>query len=185
MMIINVVVYSSSYEKAPWVSEIKDKGDLFYVEQYVDVSNMGHSIGEHKQTTYQQNGGQVTKDKRVGGNRFLDLLSPMKKTKKTPDITSLQQNDHDKQQDVMNVERDAKIEVKLRVDPPRIGPYKRDDLQSVLGIIPRKYSAANDRDELYMDYRDSKIIIAGFTPTGPAHASNELEIGGYHAQFEK
>ena len=182
-MVINVVLYFPSYEKAPWVSEIQDKGDLFYVEQYVDVPNMGHSTAQHKQTC-QQNGGQVTKDKRVGGNKFLDLISPMKKTKKTPDITSLQQNYHDKQQDVLNVERDTKIEVKLRVNPPRIGPYKRDDLESVLGIIPLKSLAANDRDELYMSYtqdygRDSKIIIAGFTPTGPAHASNQLEIGKY------
>ncbi len=182
---INVVVYFSSYEKAPWVSEIQEKGDLFYVEQYVDVPNTGHSTEQHKQTTYQQNGGQVIKDKRLTGNKLLDLISRMKKTKKTSDIASLQQDYYDKQKTTRNVERDSKREVKLRVNPPRIGPYKRDDLESVLGVIPLKPLTANDRDELSytQEYgRDSKIIIAGFTPTGPAIASHQLEIGEYHTK---
>ncbi|CAB3986723.1 inturned isoform X1 [Paramuricea clavata] len=165
----------ASYEKAPWVSEIQDKGDLFYVEQYVDVPNTEHSTAAHiKQTTNQQNGGQMIKDKRSSGNKFFDLLAGMKKTKKASDIVSSQQNYHHKQ-DTTNVERDTKLEVKLHVNPPRIGPYKRDDLESVLGIIPLKSLAAN---ELSYEYgRDSKIVIAGFTPTGPAIASHQLEIG--------
>ena len=183
-MMINVVIYFSSYERAPWVSEIQDKGDLFYVEQYVDVPNTGHSTAAHiKQTTNQQNGGQVIKDKRPSGNKLFDLLAGMKKTKKASDIVSLQQNYHHKQQDTTNVERDTKLEVKLRVNPPRIGPYKRDDLESVLGIIPLKSLAANELS--YQYGRDSKIVIAGFTPTGPAIASHQLEIGEYHSHFDQ
>lgn len=181
-MLINYVLYSSSYEKAPWVSEIQDKGDLFYVEQYADVANTGHSTAQHKQTN-QQNGGQVIKDKRLTGNKLFDHIRRMKKTKKTSDIISANDNYDDQQRGTVNVERDKKLEVKLRVNPPRIGPYKRDDLESVMGIIPLKSLAANDRDELSysQEYgRDSKIIIAGFTPTGPAIASHQLEIGEYH-----
>ena len=180
-MLINYVVHSCSYEKAPWVSEIQDKGDLFYVEQYADVPNSEHSTAQYKQTN-QQNGGQVLKDKRLTGNKLFDHIRRMKKNKKTSDIISAKDNYDDQQRDTANVERDKKVEVKLRVNPPRIGPYKRDDLESVMGIIPLKSSAANDRDELSysQEYgRDSKIIIAGFTPTGPAIASHQLEIGEY------
>ncbi|XP_028397888.1 protein inturned-like isoform X2 [Dendronephthya gigantea] len=171
----------ASYEKAPWVSEIQDKGDLFYVEQYVDDPNTGHSTAQQKQTSeqYQQNGGQVIKDKRLTGNKLLDFISQMKKTKKT-DIGISQKDNPNQDQDRAGKEKDMKFEVKLRVHPPRIGPYKRDDLESVLGIIPLKSVTANDRDELSFTHeygRDSRIVIAGFTPTGPAIRSHQLEIG--------
>lgn len=181
-MLINCVLCSCSYEKAPWVSEIQDKGDLFYVEQYADLPNSGHSTAQHKQTS-QQNGGEVMKDKRLTGNKLFGHIRRMKKTKKTSDIINAKDNYDNQDRDTANVERGKKLEVKLRVNPPRIGPYKRDDLESVMGIIPLKSLAANDRDELSygQEYgRDSRIVIAGFTPTGPAIASHQLEIGEYH-----
>lgn len=148
------------------------------MEQYADVPNVRHSVCSDKEAN-QQNGGNLLKDKRLSGNKLFDLIPRMKKTKKAPDISTSQQN-YEKLPDISNVDKDTKFDVKLRVNPPRIGPYKRDDIQSVLGIIPQKSLAANDRNErgYTLDYgRDSKIIIAGFTPTGPAIKSHQLEIG--------
>ena len=124
----------------------------------------------------------MIKDKRLTGNKLFGHIRRMKKTKKTSDIINAKDNNDNQDRDTANVERGKKLEVKLCVNPPRIGPYKRDDLESVMGIIPLKSLAANDRDELSygQEYgRDSRIVIAGFTPTGPAIASHQLEIGKY------
>ena len=157
------------------------------MEQYVDVSSTGHSTAQPRQTI-QQNGGQMMKDKpRLSGkNKIVDFISRMNKPKRNANIVSLKSECDEKEQDKVNIERDTKIEVKLRVNPPRIGPYKRDDLESVLGIVPEQSLGANERDEFSytQDYgRDSMIVIAGFTPTGPAIASHQLEIGKYSIQL--
>lgn len=176
------------------MSEIQDKGDLFYVEPYVDGSGVIHSNGYDKQTVtngqlhHKETAVDTTKDKRPSGNKLLDLIPRMKKNKKSSDLAAIHNNGSgDKNQDI-NGEKEVRKDIKLRVNPPRIGPYKRDDLESVLGIIPvgSKFLAANENGELGNRIsqdrgRDSKIVIAGFTPTGPAIASHELEIGMYQS----
>lgn len=180
------------YEKAAWVSEIQDKGDLFYVEPYDEAgaSNVRHSFALDKQTItneqLKENGVDATKDKRLSGNKLFDLIPRMRKNKKSSDLGAAKHKYGYKNQDIFIGEKEFKKEVKLHVNPPRIGPYKRDDLESVLGIIPlgSKSLPANEHVELGLkvsqDYgKDGRIIIAGFTPAGPAIACHELEIGWY------
>ena len=168
-LMVTISLFSS--DKAPWMSEIQDKGDLFYVEEYLEREL------DNAQTKHEVNRSELIKESRLGGSKFLDLLPGKKKSKQSLDAVSAEPY---KTYENKNICKNKKIDVKLHVNLPRIGPYKRDDLESVLGIIPLNAIDVNDRDELNISYeygKDSRIIIAGFSPNGPAISHHELEIG--------
>ena len=71
-----------------------------------------------------------------------------------------------------------KREVQIIVMPPKAHSGLKNDLETLLGIIPGRDKAGklsqND------SYSGSRLFIKGFVPDGPALRSGDLRIGGLH-----
>lgn len=182
--------HSFRYEEPPWAGHIKEKGDVFYIEPFNEPSpnDMLDSL-EQLNVSGKDSQGDGVKEK---GKPVLRSFNSVKKI-----IPGLRK---DRIDDKSNNERNLKHssstghgavdglidgskmagrffkrEVQLIVTPPKGHSGFKNDLETLLGIIPGRDKAGklsqND------SYSGSRLYIKGFVPDGPALRSGDLRIG--------
>lgn len=178
------------YEEPPWAGHIKEKGDVFYIEPFNEpTSNDMLDSLEQLDISGNDSQGDGEKDK---GKPVLRSFSSVKKI-----IPGLKRDRaDDKRNNERNQKRSSptahravdglidgskmagrffKREVQLIVTPPKGHSGFKNDLETLLGIIPGRDKAGklsqND------SYSGSRLYVKGFVPDGPALRSGDLRIG--------
>ncbi|XP_048589718.1 protein inturned isoform X1 [Nematostella vectensis] len=173
-----------SYDEPPWADQVKDKGDLFYVEPYTEPSSSLLNEIEHLNLS-----GNSTPDRsteRQKSKAVLKKLSSVKKilrrdkNEETMDKKNLRNSLNLDGQDILDggegmTGKSIKMDIHLIVTPPKLHSGRRQDLETLLGIIPGRDKAG--RMSQSDSFSGSRIFIKGFVPDGPALKSGELRIG--------
>lgn len=176
------------YEEPPWAGHIKEKGDVFYIEPFNEPTS-NDIVDSMEQLNISENGSEDGRERDKGrqGLRSFNSVKKMLpglKRDKTDDRSNNEKNlKHSSSYGVVeginNVNkltgRFFKREVQLIVSPPKVHSGLKNDLETLLGIIPGRDKAGklsqND------SYSGSRLYVKGFVPDGPALRSGDLRIG--------
>lgn len=175
------------YEEPPWAGHIKEKGDVFYIEPFNEpTSNDILDSMEQLNISGTDQDGRERDKGRQGVRSFNSVkkIIPGLKRDKSDDKSNNEKNlkhssSYGAVEGINNVNKLAgrffKREVQLIVTPPKARSGLKNDLETLLGIIPGRDKAGkmsqND------SYSGSRLFIKGFVPDGPALRSGDLRIG--------
>lgn len=178
------------YEEPPWASHIKEKGDVFYIEPFNEPSpsDMLDAL-ERLNVSETETQGDREKDKSKSTLRSLSSVKKIIPGLKRDRLDDKGNNERNlKNSNAVTrgpvdglldgskvVGRFFKREVQLIVSPRKVHSGLKNDLETLLGIIPGRDKsgkmAQND------SYSGSRLYIKGFVPDGPALRSGDLRIG--------
>lgn len=178
------------YEEPPWAGHIKEKGDVFYLEP-IDEPNPNDMLDSLEQLDISGNDSQGDGE-RDKGKPVIRSFSSVKKIipgLKRDRVDDKRNNERNSKHSSPTAQRAVdglvdgskmagrffKREVQLIVTPPKGHSGLKNDLETLLGIIPGRDKAGklsqND------SYSGSRLYIKGFVPDGPALRSGDLRIG--------
>ena len=172
-----VLVFFYRSEKQPsWASHVREKGDLFYVEPYVEPPCHPYSPLEHSHLTDHSPNAKAGKPKKVVFKKLNSVKNFFSGANDEKELEScLEEHNRrnsswggDSQGSRMSTDKFVIKDVNLLVNPPALRAGVRHDLETVLGIIPGH--------EQTTPAEKSRICIKGFVPDGPALQSGELRI---------
>ncbi|KAK2563352.1 Protein inturned, partial [Acropora cervicornis] len=176
----------SRYEEPPWAGHIKEKGDVFYIEPFVEPST--NDLQDSMEQLDISENGQNDKDKNKHSLRSLNSVKKIipglsKRDRNEDKVNSEKISKCSASQGIVeglnNVNKVAssvfKRDVQLIVVPPKNHSGSKNNIETLLGIIPGRDKAGklsqND------SYSGSRLFIKGFIPDGPALRTGELRIG--------
>lgn len=174
------------YEEPPWAGHIKEKGDVFYIEPFVEPST--NDLQDSMEQLDISENGQNDKDKNKHSLRSLNSVKKIipglsKRDRNEDKVNSEKISKCSASQGIVeglnNVNKVAssvfKRDVQLIVVPPKNHSGSKNNIETLLGIIPGRDKAGklsqND------SYSGSRLFIKGFVPDGPALRTGELRIG--------
>lgn len=171
------------FEEPPWAGHIKEKGDVFYIEPFREPpSNDLLDSMEHLNISDSDQDGRERNKSKQGLRSFNSVkkILPGLKRDKVDDQSNNEKNlRHSTSYGAVDVDKVSgkflRREVQLIVTPPKAHSGSKNDLETLLGIIPGRDKAGklaqND------SYSGSRLFIKGFVPDGLALRSGELRIG--------
>ena len=185
-----VTSHTFRYEEPPWAGHIKEKGDVFYIEPFNEPTpnDMLDSLEQLNVSGNDFQGeGEKEKGKPVLRNfRSVKKIIPGLKRDKVDDKSNNERNlkhsssiTHGAVDGLIDGSKVAgrffKREVQLIVTPPKGHSGVKNDLETLLGIIPGrdKTGKLSQNDS----YSGSRLYVKGFVPDGPALRSGDLRIG--------
>ncbi|XP_073252830.1 protein inturned-like isoform X3 [Porites lutea] len=172
------------YEEPPWADHIKEKGDVFYIEPFKEPSP-NDVLDSMEQLNISDNGFEDAREKgKLRGLNSVKKIFPGLKRDKADDKSNNEKNlKHSSSYGVVEginslnrlTGRFFMKEVQLIVTPRKAHSGSKNDLETLLGIIPGRDKAGklSQTDS----YSGSRLYIKGFVPDGPALRSGDLRIG--------